>query len=42
MAVNIGRVPYLSCEPIYFDMERRGIELTTLLPGALAAADIFS
>lgn len=38
MAINIGRVPYLSCEPFYFDMERRGIELTPLLPSALAAA----
>lgn len=38
MAINVGRVPYLSCEPFYFDMERRGIELTTLAPSALAAA----
>ena len=38
MAVNVGRVPYLSCEPIYFDMERRGIELISLIPSALAAA----
>lgn len=38
MAINIGRVPYLSCEPFYFDMERRGIELTSLVPSALAAA----
>ena len=38
MAINVGRVPYLSCEPFYFDMERRGIELTTLFPSALAAA----
>ena len=38
MAINVGRVPYLSCEPFYFDMERRGIELTSLVPSALAAA----
>ena len=38
MPINVGRVPYLSCEPFYFDMERRGIELTTLVPSALAAA----
>ena len=38
MATNVGRVPYLSCEPFYFDMERRGLELTSLLPSALAAA----
>ncbi len=38
MAINVGRVPYLSCEPFYFDMERRGIELTALPPSALAAA----
>ena len=38
MATNIGRVPYLSCEPIYFDMERRGLNLIPLVPSALVAA----
>ncbi len=38
MAINVGRVPYLSCEPIYFDMERRGLNLIPLVPSAMAAA----
>jgi chorismate dehydratase len=38
MAVRIARIPYLSCEPFYFDMERRGIELYDMAPSALAEA----
>jgi chorismate dehydratase len=38
MTITVGRIPYLSCEPFYFDMERRGIALTDLTPRALAAA----
>lgn len=38
MTITVGRIPYLSCEPFYFDMERRGIVLTDLAPRALAAA----
>jgi chorismate dehydratase len=38
MAMRVGRIPYLHCEPFYFDMARRGIELCEMLPSALAAA----
>lgn len=38
MAMRVGRIPYLSCEPFYFDMERRGIVLYDLAPSALAGA----
>jgi chorismate dehydratase len=38
MALKVGRIPYLSCEPFYFEMERRGIELYDIVPSALAGA----
>ena len=38
MPIKVARVPYLSCEPFYFDMERRGIELHDVVPAGLAAA----
>ncbi len=38
MAINVGWVPYLSCEPIYFDMKRRGLDLIPLVPSTMAAA----
>ena len=38
MAMKVGRIPYLSCEPFYFEMERRGIALYDLQPRALAGA----
>lgn len=38
MAINVGWVPYLSCEPIYFDMERRGLDLISLVPSTITAA----
>src|SRR5919106_3812243 len=38
MTIKVGRVPYLHCEPFYFDMERRGIELYEMVPSALAFA----
>jgi chorismate dehydratase len=38
MAMKVGRIPYLSCEPFYFEMERRGIALYDLQPRALAQA----
>ena len=38
MAINVGWVPYLSCEPIYFDMERRGLNLISLVPSTITAA----
>ena len=39
MAIKVGRVPYVSCEPFYFDMERRGIELHDRVPSALALGE---
>jgi chorismate dehydratase len=38
MAIKVGRVPYLNCEPFYFAMERRGIELCDMAPNAVASA----
>jgi chorismate dehydratase len=38
MALKVGRIPYLSCEPFYFDMERRGIVMYDMAPSALAEA----
>ena len=36
--MKIGRIPYLSCEPFYFEMERRGMALYDLVPSALTDA----
>ena len=36
--MKVGRIPYLSCEPFYFDMERRGIALSDVVPSAMAGA----
>ena len=36
--MRVGRVPYLHTEPFYFDMARRGIELSEMVPSALVAA----
>jgi chorismate dehydratase len=38
MTLKVARIPYLSCEPFYFEMERRGIELSDLVPSTLATA----
>ncbi len=38
MPIKVGRVPYLEAEPFYFDMERRGIALTTTTPRELGDA----
>ncbi|MFQ6029505.1 MAG: menaquinone biosynthesis protein [Dehalococcoidia bacterium] len=38
MAFRVGKLPYLHSEPFYFDMERRGIELVTLVPTELTKA----
>lgn len=38
MTIRVGRLPYVSSEPFYFDMERRGIELFSMPPSAVAAA----
>src|SRR5918996_1838308 len=38
MTLRVGRIPYLHCDPFYFDMARRGIELCDMVPSALASA----
>ena len=38
MPLTVGRIPYLSCEPFYFAMQRRGIALYDVVPSAVAAA----
>ena len=38
MSIRVGHVPYLNCEPFYFDMERRGIELEDRLPMTMMSA----
>ena len=38
MALKVARIPYLSCEPFYFEMERRGVELYDMVPSAVAGA----
>ncbi|WP_179137142.1 menaquinone biosynthetic enzyme MqnA/MqnD family protein [Candidatus Entotheonella palauensis] len=38
MTLRVGRIPYLSCEPFYFDMARRDWHLVDLVPSALAQA----
>jgi chorismate dehydratase len=36
--MKVGRIPYLSCEPFYFEMERRGLPLYDVVPSAMAGA----
>ena len=36
--MKVGRIPYLSCEPFYFEMERRGMALYDMVPSAMAGA----
>jgi chorismate dehydratase len=38
MTLRVGRIPYLHCDPFYFDMTRRGIELCAMVPSDLASA----
>lgn len=38
MAITVGHIPYLSCEPFYFVMERREVPLRRLAPSAVAEA----
>jgi chorismate dehydratase len=38
MTLTVGRIPYLSCEPYYFDMENRDLGLVDLVPSTLANA----
>ena len=36
MATRVGRIPYMICEPFYFDTERRGLELVDTMPNRAA------
>ena len=38
MTMKVGRISYLEYEPLYFDMARRGIAMSVMLPGQLATA----
>jgi chorismate dehydratase len=38
MTLRVGCIPYLHSEPFYFDMARRGLVLSELVPSALATA----
>jgi len=38
MAFKVGRIPYLSCEPFYFAMERRAVLWHEVVPSDLAEA----
>ncbi len=32
MSLKVGRIPYMICEPFYFDTERRGMQLVDTMP----------
>ena len=36
MAMKVGRIPYLICEPFYFDTQNRGLELVDTMPNRAA------
>ena len=38
MTIKVARIPYLGCEPFYYDMERRGIELHVMEANGTAMA----
>jgi len=38
MAITVARISYLGCEPFYYDMERRGIQLRDVAPNVTASA----
>ena len=38
MPIKVAHIPNLECEAFYYDMERRGIELVNLEPGAVTEA----
>ena len=38
MAIRVARIPYLGCEPFYYDMDRRGIEMRDMAPNKTASA----
>ena len=38
MAIKVARIPYLGCEPFYYDMDRRGIQLLPMAANTTASA----
>jgi len=38
MAITVARIPYLGCEPFYYDMERRGIETRNMASNLIATS----
>ena len=38
MAITVARIPYLGCEPFYYDMDRRGIQLLNMGSNTTASA----
>ena len=38
MPIKVGRTPYLSSEPMYFDMDKRGIQVEELPPSEMLSA----
>ncbi len=38
MAITVARIPYLGCEPFYYDMDRRGIQLLNMASNTTASA----
>ena len=38
MAIRVARIPYLGCEPFYYDMDRRGIQLLNMASNTTASA----
>lgn len=40
MTIRVAHLPYVSSEPFYFDMERRGIELLPMTPSMISTAAV--
>jgi len=38
MTIRVARLPYVSSEPFYFDMERRGIAMVPMAPSMISSA----
>ena len=38
MAITVARISYLGCEPFYYDMERRGIQLRDVASNVTSSA----
>lgn len=38
MAITVARIPYLGCEPFYYDMDRRGIKMVNMASNTTASS----